>query len=420
MSSVSYLINGANATHGTDETRQYGEEKKQEKYYVKNLKSRNHVYFLNDEDLYVNKNVLISGYTIYITVLPKNYTTEKDVKILVEDVLQIGYVNAVNIVEKQTEMEPIIKYKSAMVIFNFWYSSENTFRLLKQLNNVTDEKTVKIFKDDFQFQWDTDGSKMGYISVQKKIYYKIKQSMMEKNEETKMFIPNGEWKGLYIPQIEDGLHFQGKPFQAEDLTNYIEKHLRIGKVQRLDVIDRDDLLTSENEVPIKAAFVHMEYWYQNPLSAKLRGYLNTHFYGYRIGENDFTRKNEKNEMESRYIVLKINHKPIDDHNVDSSLTMEELQNENKKLKNEYNEQVERFITVFEESGNKFSKEKYEILFQNALLKIEDIHKKNMREIFVLTKKSDLKLNIYQLFAINCRIKEDIDDVKHHIDVLENS
>ena len=135
----------------------------------------------------------------------------------------------------------------------------------------------------------------------------------------------------------------------EHLQDFIENKLAIGKVRRIDFVERDDIFINEEgkiyhiipnldengspkipetetnpEPNILAAFIHMECWYSNQKTQQIRYNLDTHGQFHMRGYNDlygFHNFYGKNGNE-HYFVLKINHKPIPD--ADGKLNVHQL------------------------------------------------------------------------------------------------
>ena len=134
-------------------------------------------------------------------------------------------------------------------------------------------------------------------------------------------LEHDEWNSLYIPVIPNNLCLSGPNgerhrFKPKHLSYFIEKNMCIGKVRRIDFIDRN---IDSDPVPVKAALVHFDYWYDNDISRKLRetlkseriyrsdGYHCQSEYGPTPYHCGFTMTNRR-----AYIDFKINHKPVED------------------------------------------------------------------------------------------------------------
>jgi len=147
----------------------------------------------------------------------------------------------------------------------------------------------------------------------------------------KMDLKEDEWTGLYIPVIPSDMALNGTAFDARrDLQDFIEAKMQIGKVRRIDFVDRDDLPNyDETENPVLAAFIHMEAWYDNYNAHMLRNAINekgeVRQRGYHDGKQMIRFLNtgaDNNVNAFRYFVFKINHKPIPD--ADGKLNIHQL------------------------------------------------------------------------------------------------
>lgn len=149
-------------------------------------------------------------------------------------------------------------------------------------------------------------------------------------EFAQMEIPRGEWNSIYIPYLSNHLvlcnHLDTMhPFLPKYLRDFLEKILRIGKVRRIDFVDRD---VPSSPVPVKAAFVHFEYWYDTQNARNLREKLNTYGqyrqkgYIYRGKRCNFYQSNvasHDGSLRPGYFEIRINHKPIEETECDRNI-----------------------------------------------------------------------------------------------------
>jgi len=153
-----------------------------------------------------------------------------------------------------------------------------------------------------------------------------------------MKLEEGEWNSLYIPVIPNKLCLSGPKgdnnrFKPKHLSYFLEKNLCIGKVRRIDFIDRN---IDCDPVPVKAAFVHFDYWYDNNTSRKLRETLKTQRIYRSDGYNCLSEYGPapyhcRFSMNNRraYIDFKINHKPVEDNG--NERNVQQLHAENRTL-----------------------------------------------------------------------------------------
>ena len=147
----------------------------------------------------------------------------------------------------------------------------------------------------------------------------------------KLELADNEWMSIYIPVLSDRLLLRNPinnelyRFYPKYLRDFLEKNLRIGKVKRIDFVDRD---IPNSVTPVKAAFVHFEYWYNTPTALNLREKLNT--FG-QFRQKGYMRQGERysfylandnpvySEMTTGYFDIRINHKPIQDMGTDRNV-----------------------------------------------------------------------------------------------------
>ena len=161
-------------------------------------------------------------------------------------------------------------------------------------------------------------------------------------EFTRMALEEGDWTSIYIPVLSDKLVLQNHndmihKFQPKFLRDFLEKLLRIGKVRRIDYVDRD---IPNSSTPVKAAFVHFEYWYDTQTAQNLRQKLNTYGqfrqkgYMYKGKRCNFYQHSGDITDPARpgYFDIRINHKPIEETECDWNI--HQLYAENQRLEQE--------------------------------------------------------------------------------------
>ena len=149
-------------------------------------------------------------------------------------------------------------------------------------------------------------------------------------EFARMELAAGDWNSIYIPYLSNQLvlmnHYDAvHPFLPKYLRDFLEKVVRIGKVRRIDFVDRD---VPSSTVPVKAAFVHFEYWYDTQTARNLREKLNT--YG-QYRQKGYIYKGKKcnfyqsmttyqdGTIRPGYFDIRINHKPIEETDCDRNI-----------------------------------------------------------------------------------------------------
>lgn len=161
-------------------------------------------------------------------------------------------------------------------------------------------------------------------------------------EFTRMELEVDAWTSIYIPVLSDKLVLKNhndmiNKFQPKFLRDFLEKVLRIGKVRRIDYVDRD---IPNSSTPVKAAFVHFEYWYDTQTARNLRDKLNTYGqfrqkgYMYKGKRCNFYQHSGDITDPARpgYFDIRINHKPIEETECDWNI--HQLYAENQRLEKE--------------------------------------------------------------------------------------
>ena len=163
-----------------------------------------------------------------------------------------------------------------------------------------------------------------------------------------MELADSDWKSLYIPFISSNMLI-GTPEGSTTrfipmFRDYIENTLNIGKVSRVDFVDRE----LENGNRGKAMFVHFDHWYNSDYTKNFRNMLDTTGHYRFKGEYNngvfckLYALNEDGDKVPGYIVFKINHKPIPE--VENEVNIHQLQAANVYL----TEELEKKTTELEE------------------------------------------------------------------------
>jgi hypothetical protein len=286
------------------------------------------------------------GSGIRIACLPDEYNTHISVVELMERVLCIGCVYSVRIEDIILDNQKQTKFKTAYIKFKYWYESVNNIMLNTYLDNLVEyrknypetiTKNVELYSQ-YQFHW-ANGSPMDHLSI-RPIFLKEKKTteswnlwnLDRKGQFQEMTLSEDKWKSLYIPIIPNDLWLDGRPFDPRnDLQKFIEHYLCIGKVRRIDFVDRDDLDVFDGNKPVIAAFIHMDKWYDNKIAHDLRntldnvgnfrqkGYLYCNQENhiqlskfYTFVDHDLEMATNPSKIQEKYFVFKINYKPIPD------------------------------------------------------------------------------------------------------------
>ena len=121
---------------------------------------------------------------------------------------------------------------------------------------------------------------------------------------------------MYVPCIPPDMMLDGKRFSTiEDVTDFFENKLCIGKVKRVDLITKP-----RGHTNILAAFVHFDCWYHTSEDMRKfmmgdgNGQCNIHGYFKRTNEDDRGEHrnfySSQNRSFGRYLTCKINTNPI--------------------------------------------------------------------------------------------------------------
>ena len=133
-----------------------------------------------------------------------------------------------------------------------------------------------------------------------------------------------QWTSIYIPVVPTNLHLSNQDnvtnrFYPKNLKTFIENNLNLGKVKRVDFVDRN---IETSSVTVKGAFIHFEYWYDSDESKYVRHILDTkqkyRQMGYQYNDKmcSFYTRDSSGATHPAYLMMKINHKPIEEVDYD--------------------------------------------------------------------------------------------------------
>jgi len=303
------------------------------------------------------------GVGLRLVTLPREYRKNDALIDLIENKLFIGKVSAIKIFEHSSQNG--LKYYSAIIDFENWFVTNNTWQLLNMLTlqnqseqqyrfDLENRVNIDINGEGiwFPISWE-NGKPMTHLTVQL-----VKEgsagSLVNIFNSQRLKLAEDEWNSLHIPIIPNGMRVQLRNgeiinINQETMAGFIEHKLRLGKVKRIDFVERDDI---ENKP--KAAFIHFEYWCDNKNVSYLRNKLNTEGQFRQIGYYDgFDMKKfevcdtETGKYKNAYFVFKINHKPIPEA-VDCDLNIHQLV----AIKNKLENQVEEMTKELEKLRSK--------------------------------------------------------------------
>lgn len=304
-----------------------------------------------------------------IVSLPYGYNTDDQVRDLIENVLQIGKTTSVKVQQRRFNNA---FYYSAFINFDYWYDSKVSceLQLLIEENLVldsdedgelTNSKNFNLSLPEFYFTW-ANGQPMNHISFKLLNDKPIETPINYPETNVERPLSESDWKSLYIPIIPDDLvAFNGTVMSvitSDQLIDIIQNQLRIGEVNRIDYVVSEP---TDGKEPVKSAYVHFKSWYDNAEVENLRNELNTkgskRYYSFGVRPSQYTFKSydEKKEMYvNRYLVFKINHKPLQE--APEGLNVHQLHAANEFLNNlvkEKDEQIEAMKKEIDELNAKF-------------------------------------------------------------------
>lgn len=299
-----------------------------------------------------------------IVSLPNGYTNEDQVRHLIENVLQIGKTTAVKVQQRRFNNA---FYYSAFINFEYWYDSKvsSELQLLVEENLVLDSdeegemansKNFNLSLPEFYFTW-ANGQPMNHISFKLLNDTPIETPTNYPETNVERPLSDSDWKSLYIPIIpEDLVAVNGTVMSVitpDQLTDIIQNQLRFGEVNRIDYVTSEP---TDGKEAVKSAYIHFKTWYDNAEVENLRNELNTkgskRYYSFGVRPSQYTFKSydEKKEMYvNRYLVFKINYKPLEE--APEGLNVHQLHAANEFLNNlvkEKDEQIEVMKTEIDE------------------------------------------------------------------------
>jgi hypothetical protein len=292
---------------------------------------------------------------LQIVALPSGFNTSETVTELLSGVMRIGEPSDIRIIEKKNynqKLKSTIVTRTALVEFKVWHNTpvaHSLYYALLRIGDNDDEQlrgqSVRLHVENTNFQWD-NGDPMTHLSVREATMPKPNVAVAAGGVATDagavasarhLPLTESDWNSLYIPLIPNSmslLHPDGtiRMFQPKHLQSFIENDIQLGKVSRIDFIDRK----IDNVGTVKAVFIHFEHWNDNAAVTNLRNTLNaqdhSRQHGYYDGKyfHKFIVRNENGDKVPGYFAFKINHKPIPEV-APTELNMSQLVAANKVL-----------------------------------------------------------------------------------------
>lgn len=288
------------------------------------------VYFTTS-NLVDNDGEIEESLSLRVTTLPKGHIDEEGAKSLFEDVLCIGKVSNIVITEKSffnRRLNTNTVTHSVIVDFDTCKNNNATKQLIQHFHDNKHTRLSIVAND--QLYWE-NGEPMTHLSVSKNTssIQSLSGVSKEIGENAHLELSDDAWKSVYIPFIPSNMLI-GTPEGSTtrfipNIRDYIETTLNLGKVSRVDFVDRE----LENGNRGKALFVHFDHWYDHEYTKSFRKMLDTTGHYRFKGEYNngvfckLYALNENGDKVPGYIVFKINHKPIPE--VENEVNVHQLQ-----------------------------------------------------------------------------------------------
>ena len=358
------------------------------------------------------------AFGVRIVCLPKGYDNFEKVKELIE--MRLGMVKHINIQHNKINNKNSDRvYMSAYVDFVAFHPISSTIASLSSLPFGT---SIKLPTGYCDFFWPNGKGRMTHLSVQK-----------IENINQPLKLPEGTWTSLHIPVLTNTMMLDGVPFiLTEHLQDFVENKLAIGRVRRIDFVERDDMyidnvtgaichrkteeevgaelelepgeIPEPDETPVLAAFIHMEYWFKNKNVQKLRHDLDTygqsHVRGYNGSDTHHHHQFQGMNGDDPFFIFKINHKPIPD--ADGKLNIQQLASMNTQLKEELADRDTEIENLKHIHAGWWRREYDEKIIPRPIPVVVG------------------KLNIHQLASMNTKLKEELADRDARIKCLKDT
>lgn len=293
--------------------------------------------------------------SLQLVSLPIEYNDNDGVIDLFENKLNVGKVASVRIIERKNYNQRLRSQVVTKTAFIDMDSINNTQAVrdlqsfLNNKDNIMISPSVTVVTE-FPIHWD-NGDNMTHLSIRTAKEGSGKPTVSQSNVSVRdpdtMELSDEDWKSVYIPILPSNMYVNNPidnsyhTFQPRNLKSLLENELRLGKVQRIDFIDRE----LEDGQIVKSAFIHFECWYNNNNAKFLRDKLNTTGQfkqkGFYDGSNThrFMVRNDNGDKVPGYFVFKINYKPIPEVE-ETELNMSQLVAANKVLEEKMAERDE--------------------------------------------------------------------------------
>lgn len=307
--------------------------------------------------------------SIQVCILPQEYNNVERTKVLIEDDLNIAKVSSIRIIQKtiyNRKLQTSINIQKAFIEIESWNETtesvrvQNELRLLQETKFQAQNSYTITLGENLNITWG-NGQPMTHISLRDAkpgsgiVTEENTHTSPINTEEPNPYLLNlqeEDWNSLYIPTIPHAMYLSKSDntlsvFQPNQLSSFIENELKLGKVSRVDFVDR----VLDDGRNTKGAFIHFENWNNNYQVNEIRNKLNTEgqyrvkgYYDGKIMRHLIVR-NDNGDKVDGYFVLKINHKPIKEAPIETNVS--QLLAANKILEEKNKEKDETILQLQE-------------------------------------------------------------------------
>jgi len=253
---------------------------------------------------------------------------KEQLKDMIEDYLYIGKTSSMDLFSHpcQSGRGYVVE---AYVDFAYWYQTECTVNLAKHIErDLTDRRDIRLTGICVLKSNDAPWTYLRVRAIRHSMIDGYGASYAQLKEIQNGAVDDVNWSSLYIPFLPENLRLSGQILDANELSYLIDHHLGLGRVKRIDFIDR---AVPAGAPAAKSAFVHFDYWYDNYDARSFRATMLSkgaiQLYGYNmIGQDNRFALLQDGQFsrEPQYITLKINRAPIPDAPEAETLNVHQL------------------------------------------------------------------------------------------------
>lgn len=270
-----------------------------------------------------------TGIPMQFAVTEQNKNKMKEqLKDMIEDYLYIGKTSSMDLFSHpcQSGRGYVVE---AYVDFAYWYQTECTVNLAKHIEkDLTDRRDIRLTGLCVLKSNDAPWTYLRVRAIRHSMIDGYGASYPQLKEIQNGLVDEVNWSSLYIPFLPENLRLSGQILDANELSYLIDHHLGLGRVKRIDFIDR---AVPAGAPAAKSAFVHFDYWYDNYDARSFRATMLSkgaiQLYGYNmIGQDNRFALLQDGQFsrEPQYITLKINRAPIPDAPEAETLNVHQL------------------------------------------------------------------------------------------------